>query len=262
MTTRLTIATAPPAPAALRHPLRGIDRGPPAPPRRPVTAEGPRCRRSAAGCGPQQKRCPVDGVADAPGSPARPKLVPDSDSLASSPRRGGRSCRNRPVRARAVPASGLRSATGRRLRTHRDPGRERAADSAHRRIYRRPCRPPGPSRAAARTGGGPKGPRISERLGVWSRQVTANVVCAIGSELFKWGARFYRCLPLSESATACRGGCHGRPRLIAPSRARVDTERGSDKARLGRKARQGQVTAIHTRFDRVAAPTPPGPGSY
>jgi hypothetical protein len=56
-----------------------------------------------------------------------------------------------PIGARAV--SGLRNVTGRRLRTHRDLGRERAADSTYRRTYLRPCRPPGPN--GARTCGGP-----------------------------------------------------------------------------------------------------------
>ena len=60
--------------------------------------------------------------------------------------------------------SGLRNVTGRRLRTHRDLGRERAAYSTYRRIYLRSSRPPGPNRA--RTGGGPKELRISEQLGI------------------------------------------------------------------------------------------------
>ena len=58
--------------------------------------------------------------------------------------------------------SGLRNVTGRRLRTHRDLGRERAAYSTYRRIYLRSSRPPGPNRA--RTGGGPKELLISEQL--------------------------------------------------------------------------------------------------
>ncbi len=65
-------------------------------------------------------------------------------------------------RARAV--SGLRNVTGRRLRTHRDLGLERAVDSTYRRIYLRPSRSPGPNRA--RTGGGPMELRISEQLGI------------------------------------------------------------------------------------------------
>ncbi len=60
--------------------------------------------------------------------------------------------------------SGLRNVAGRRLGTHRDLGRERAADSTYRHIYLRSSRPPGPNRA--RAGGGPKELRTWEQLGI------------------------------------------------------------------------------------------------
>ncbi len=120
--------------------------------------------------------------------------------------------------------SGVRNVTGRWLRTHRDLGRERAADSTYRRVYLRSARPPGPNRA--RTGGGPKELWISEQLGILSRQVANDValqsrtdlrisvsaitepdmsseVCAISRGLIKWGARFHRCFHYPQSCAKC-----------------------------------------------------------